>query len=168
MYHAKHCERRHSHNNMIAQTCLCSFTLSPLRQMGISEGGLSLFWTIAAILVGELQSFCWGLHCSSICEGKLKSNVLVKENIYRHCKTGLIDYNPPFQLSSCVCSLFFSPRPSRNRYQWFLPWDNFYFQERIYVDAIKMTEKTFGLLSLAWHVCSCPSSTMRLLWCFLK
>lgn len=111
MYHAKHCERRHSHNNMIAQTCLCSFTLSPLRQMGISEGGLSLFWTIAAILVGELQSFCWGLHCSSICEGKLKSNVLVKENIYRHCKTGLIDYNPPFQLSSCVCSLFFPPNP---------------------------------------------------------
>lgn len=58
MYHAKQCERRHSRSNMIAQTCLCSFTLSPLRQMGISEEGLSLFWTIAAILVGELQSFC--------------------------------------------------------------------------------------------------------------
>ena len=54
----RHCERRHSHSNVIAQIRMCSFTLSPLRQTGISVEGLSLFWAIAAMSVCELQSFC--------------------------------------------------------------------------------------------------------------
>lgn len=54
----RHCERRHSHSNMVAQICMCSFTFSPLRQIRISEEGLSLFWTVAAMSVCEPQSFC--------------------------------------------------------------------------------------------------------------
>lgn len=115
MYHAKALWEK-AQSQQYDCIDLCSFTLIPLRQMGISEGILSLFWTIAAISVGKLESFCLGLNCNSIYEGKLKRNILGKENIYRLCKTRVIEYNPPFQLSSYVWFGFF-PKPSRNRCQ---------------------------------------------------
>lgn len=51
---------------------MCSFTLSPLRQVSISEEGLSLFQAIAAMCQCVICRLF--VNYDSICEGKLKNN----------------------------------------------------------------------------------------------